>query len=102
MKRVFLIAIAFVFAIAVFASCATVDTTQTTDVRITIGGQPIEPDSQETTAAAEQSPAGSSANSRAWPNVLLLVLGIPLSLIGILTLFVFAREVRKRKQVFRV
>ena len=79
----------------IFSACQT----QVADIRVTIGNQTNEADSSESSEASEpdQTPSCNDDNGRAWPSILLFIIGIPLSAIGIFTLYIFFREVRKRK-----
>ena len=99
MKRILLISIVFTLTLVLLSSCAKVNQTQTTDINIRIGNQSNEPDNSAptVTSEAEKTPLNEATTNRAWSRVLVFVIGIPLSIIGIVTLYIVVREVRKRR-----
>ena len=104
MKLVLLLSVIFALAFSLFTSCAH-SVAEGGNATVIIGGQ--QQDEVDPNVAQPATPAQSliedAAPGRTWLHLLLLILGIPLSIIGVITLYVIFRDpagLRKRSRHF--
>ena len=100
MKRILLSSIILLILTLVFlTSCATATSNMHTEVNVNVGNQPIVAEDQVTTtiSGTGQEQPSDDESTRTWFNVLIFVIGIPLSVLGLISLYIFIREIRKRK-----
>ena len=95
MKRLYFIFGFFLLFLMNLTSCANVETTTITDVTVRVGRHVHDVTNyDELLPLTEQAIPNDS--SRSWLFIIALVVGIPLSAVGIITVYIFIREARKR------
>ena len=93
MKQVLLLSVVFALALGMFTSCAH-SVAEGGDATIVFGGQQQDEGATNVAqpATPEQSQIDDTASSSTWIHWLLLILGVPLSIVGVITLYVIFRD----------
>ncbi|MCL2190317.1 MAG: hypothetical protein FWC16_14945 [Defluviitaleaceae bacterium] len=94
MKQKIFLGVVLTFLLLLLASCATVTVTNEANLRVGNQSSNYETEAISTTA---QLTADNDMQNRSWANRIVFIVGIPLSVLGVITLIIIIREVHKRK-----